>query len=292
MGQVTTWAATAIDGVAFGLLLFVVAAGLALIFGVMDVLNLAHGTFYLAGAYLAYLLTDGGLPGLGLAVAVGLLAGAVGGGGLAVALRPLAGQGHLDQALVTIGLAFLAADAFNAGFGPTPLPADPPTVLAGRVDLFGYGYPVYRLVFIAVAAVIAIGLHLTVRHSIAGLLLRATVSDPGMAAATGIDVRRLRLTALAVGGALAVAAGVLGAPLLGPAPGVDTTVLILSLIVVVLGGAGSIPATLAAALLVGQVQTIGVLAAPALAPFTLFGALLVVLVTRGRTAAPTVVKPA
>jgi branched-chain amino acid transport system permease protein len=292
VGQTGMYAVTAIDGVAFGLLLFVVAAGLALIFGVMDVLNLAHGTLYLLGAYLTYLISDGTLLGLAAALTVGMLAGAVGGAGLAAGMRPLAGRGHLDQALVTIGVAFIAADVFNAAFGPSPLPADPPTALAGQTVVFGHGYPVYRLGFIAVAATIAVALHLVVRHTTAGLRLRASVSDPGMAAAVGIPVARVRTTALAVGGALAVAAGVLGAPLLGPAPGVDTTVLVLSLIVVVLGGAGSIPTTLAAALLVGQVQTVGVLIAPALAPFALFGALLLVLVARGTASAPAVGRPA
>lgn len=238
MGQWATVAVTALDGVAFGLLLFCVGAGLALIFGVMDVLNLAHGTLYLAGAYLAYLLAGDTLLGLVAALAAGAAAGAAGGLGLAAALRPLAGAGHLDQALVTLGLAFLAADGFTTIFGATPLPADPPAVLAGRVELAGHGYPLYRLVFIAVAAALAAGLHLIIRRTTAGILLRATVADPGMAAATGIPIRRIRATALAVGGALAVTAGVLGAPLIGPAPGTDTTVLVLALVVVVLGGAG------------------------------------------------------
>ncbi|GAA3298521.1 branched-chain amino acid ABC transporter permease [Dactylosporangium vinaceum] len=280
-----TVAVTGLDGVAFGLLLFTVAAGLALIFGVMDVLNLAHGTLYLAGAYLAYLLTDGSMAGLLAAVAVGAAAGASGGAVLAGLLRPLRRGDHLDQALVTLGIAFLAADGFTTVFGAVPLPTDPPQVLTGRVDVAGHGYPIYRLVFIAVAAGIAVVLHLTLRHTTAGLMLRATVTDPAMAAATGIRTGAVRVAALAAGGALAVTAGVLGAPLLGPAPGVDTTVLILSLIVVVLGGAGSMPHTLAAALLVGQVQTVGVLAAPQAAPFVLFGALLIVLLIRGRGAA-------
>ncbi|MBM0202018.1 branched-chain amino acid ABC transporter permease [Micromonospora sp. STR1s_5] len=292
MGQVATYGVTALDGVAFGLRLFVVAAGLALVFGVMDVLNLAHGTLYLLGAYLAYLLTDGSVLGLLAALAAGIAAGVIGGAALAAALRPLTGRGHLDQALATLGIAFLAADGFTSVFGAASLPADPPMVLAGRVDILGHGYPVYRLVFIGVAAAVAVALHWAVRHTTAGLMLRATVSDPTMAAATGIHTGRVRVAALAVGGALAVTAGVLGAPLLGPAPGVDTHVLVLSLIVVVLGGAGSIPATLAAALLVGQVQTLGVLAAPTVAPFALFGALFSVLVVRGQVAAPTVVRPA
>lgn len=286
----STYAVTAIDGVAFGLLLFVVAAGLALVFGVMDVLNLAHGTLYLLGAYLAYLLVGEALLGLALAVAVGVAAGAVGGAGLALLLRPL-GNDHMDQSLVTLGVTFLAADLFNTVFGGAPLPADPPTVLDGRVEILGHGYPVYRLVFIGVAALIAVALHVVLRHTTAGLLLRAAVSDSDMASATGIHSGRVRAAALAVGGVLAVVAGVLGAPLIGPAPGVDTTILVLSLIVVVLGGAGSIPGTLTAALLVGQVQTVGILAAPTLAPFALFGALLLVLVLRG-SATPTKMRTA
>jgi branched-chain amino acid transport system permease protein len=285
VGQWATIAVTALDGAAFGLLLFCVGIGLALIFGVMDVLNLAHGTLFLAGAYLAYLLTGDTLLGLAAAVLAGLAVGAAGGVGLAAALRPLAGAGHLEQALMTLGVAFLAADAFTTGFGAAPLPTNPPAALAGRIDLFGHGYPIYRLLFIAVAAVLAICLHVTVRHTTAGILLRAAVSDPGMAAATGIHTARIRTVTLAVGGALAVTAGVLGAPLIGPAPGVDTTVLVLSLVVVVLGGAGSVPATLAAALLVGQVQTLGVLLAPAASPFALFAAVFVVLVARRGTTA-------
>jgi branched-subunit amino acid ABC-type transport system permease component len=107
---------TALDGLAFGLLLFVVAAGLTLIFGVMDVLNLAHGSLYLAGAYLAYLLSHGGLLDLVAALAVGALIGAGGGAVLAAAMRPLAAHGHLDQALATLGIALLAADAYTSVF--------------------------------------------------------------------------------------------------------------------------------------------------------------------------------
>ncbi|RKR88413.1 amino acid/amide ABC transporter membrane protein 1 (HAAT family) [Micromonospora pisi] len=283
MGQTGMYVVTAIDGVAFGLLLFVVAAGLMLIFGVMGILNLAHGTLYLAGAYLAYLLTNGNLWGFGLALAAGVALGTAGGAALSAVLRPLTGRDHLDQALVTLGVAFLAADGFTTVFDAAPLPVTAPRPLDGSIDVAGHGYPVYRLTFIVVAAAIGAGLHLVIRRSTAGVLLRATVSDPPMAAATGINAGRVRTAAMAGGGVLAVTAGVLGAPLLGPAPGVDTTVLVLSLIVVVLGGAGSTGGTLAAALLVGQVQTVGVLLAPAAAPFALFSALLIVLVVRGRT---------
>ncbi|MBO0868120.1 MAG: branched-chain amino acid ABC transporter permease [Micromonosporaceae bacterium] len=276
-----TYAVTAVDGVAFGLLLFVVAAGLTLIFGVMGVLNLAHGSLYLAGAYIAYLLSRGNLLGLLAALAVGAVVGAGGGAGLSAVVRPL--TGHLEQAVATLGIAYLAADGFSALFGATPQPADPPRLLAGSIQLGGVGYPVYRLVFIALAAGIAVGLHLAVTRTRAGVLLRATVADPVMAAATGIPTGRVQLAWMAGGGMLAVAGGVLGAPLLGPAPGVDTTVLVLCLIVVVIGGAGSIPGTLLGALLVGQVQTVGVLAAPTLAPFALVAVLIAVLAVRART---------
>ncbi|MEH1124738.1 branched-chain amino acid ABC transporter permease [Micromonospora sp. CPCC 206061] len=278
-----TYAVTAVDGIAFGLLLFTVAAGLTLIFGVMDVLNLAHGSLYLAGAYLAYLLSGGDLLRLGAALAVGVVVGAAGGAALAAAMRPIAGHGHLDQALATLGIAFVAADGFTTGFGGAPLPTDPPRLLAGSISLAGHGYPIYRLLFIAIAGLLAIGLHLVITRTRHGVMLRATVADPAMAAATGINTRRVQGAALAAGGVLAVTAGVLGAPLLGPAPGVDTTVLVLSLIVVVIGGSSSIPGTLAAALVVGQVQTVGVIVAPSVAPFALLAVLLVTLTARTRT---------
>lgn len=283
MSQLAAYAVTALDGVAFGLLLFVVAAGLALIFGVLQVFNLAHGTLYLAGAYLAYAVSGDNILSLVGAALAGVVLGAGGGIGLAAAMRPLGGRGHLDQALVTFGIAFVAADLFTMVFGAAPLPASPPKLLSGSVQVAGHGYPIYRLTFIVVAALVAVGLHLLVRHTTAGAMLRATVSDPLMAAATGIDTSRARHAAMAVGGALAVVGGVLGAPLLGPAPGVDTMVLILSLVVVIMGS-GSILGTLAAALLVGQVQTVGVLAAPVAAPFLLFAVLLVVLLVRPSTA--------
>lgn len=283
-------AATSIDGVAYGLLLFTVAVGLTLILGVMGVMNLAHGTLYLLGAYLGYALSDGTLPGLALAVGAALLVGVAGGALLDVLLRPV--HDHRRQALVTLGVAFLAVACFNTAFGGSPLPADPPDALAGSIALFGHGYPVYRLVFIAVAALIAAGLHLLLRHTLTGARLRAVVADPAMAAATGIRTPAVRLGALTVGAALAVTAGVLGAPLIGPAPGTDIHVLTLSLIVVVLGGAGNIAATLAAAQFVGQVQTLGVAVAPGTASFALFVPVLILLIVKAHRGRAVLATPA
>jgi branched-subunit amino acid ABC-type transport system permease component len=225
-------------------------------------------------------------------VPVGIAVGAASGASLAVLLQPLRGGNHLDQALVTIGVAYIAADLLSSTFGATPLAANPPQALAGRIDVAGYGYPIYRLTFIGIAALVAVALHVIVQRTTAGVLLRAAISDPAMAAVTGLNVRRLRIVAFAAGGTLTVAAGVLGAPLLGPAPGVDTTVLVLCLIIVILGGARSVRGTLAAALLVGQVQTLGVVLAPELASFALFAVVLAVLALRGRTPTESVVRAA
>ncbi len=281
---VDTYGITVLDGLAYGLLLFCVAAGLTLIFGVMGVLNLAHGTLYLLGTYLAWAIFDGGWAGLALAVAAGAVAGAVGGAGLSVAMRPLAGR-HLDQALATLGIAFVAADLFTAVFGAEPLPADPPTALAGSVTMAGHSYPAWRLVFIGLAAVLASALLLVLERSRAGAVVRAVAADETMADATGIATRTVQTAVLAAGGALAVAVGVLGAPVLGPAPGVDTTVLVQSLIVVVVGGFGSVRGAFVAALGVGQIETLGVALAPNLAPFLLFGVMLAVLSIRGGASA-------
>ncbi|MEV6927453.1 branched-chain amino acid ABC transporter permease [Dactylosporangium sp. NPDC051485] len=281
------WLVNGLDGLSYGMLLFVVAAGLTLVYGVMSVLNLAHGSLYLAGAYLACLLSTGSLLTLGLALAAGIALGAGGGAALQLALRPVHRYGHLAEVLVTLGVALLLADLYSTWTGGAPMPTITPTVLAGTIPVGDRVYPVYRLTFIAVAAVLAAGLHLLLRRTTAGIQLRATVADPDMAAATGIPTRRVSLAAFAAGGALAVGGGVLGAPILGPAPGVDTTVLVLCLTVVVIGGTGSIPATLGAALLVGMVHSIGVAAAPLAAPFALVAVMLAVLVLRRRTAVST-----
>ncbi|MEV6968858.1 branched-chain amino acid ABC transporter permease [Hamadaea sp. NPDC051192] len=272
------YAITGLDGLAYGLLLFCIASGLTLIWGVADVLNLGHGTLYLAGAYLGWWLADGGWGGLAAATAVGALAGAATGGMLAIALRPLAGR-HLDQGLATLGGAFVAADLLTTATGGQPLRAEAP--LPGSVPLLGHLYPSWRLLFIAVAAVLAAAMILIIDRSTIGAVIRAVVDDEPIAAATGIRTRQVQAGVLATGCALAVTIGVLGAPVLGPAPGVDATVLTLSLIIVVVGGLGSIRGALLAAIGVGQLQTLGVLLAPAaMVPFLLAAAMLAVLIAR------------
>jgi branched-subunit amino acid ABC-type transport system permease component len=277
---------TVIEGVAFGLLLFTLAVGLSLVFGMMDVLNLAHGTLYLVGAYAAYALSDGSWWGLALAVVVGTAAGALGGGVLAAMTQPLSNRGHLDQALLTLGIAFIAAQLFADVFGAEVVPTAPPEALRGSIGVLGRSYPVYRLIFIGVAAVLALAVYLVFERSTLGALVRATVADRQMVQSMGVDTRKVLYGVFAVGAGLAAIGGALGAPLQAPGPGIDERVLVLSLVVVVIGGLGSVRGALLGALLIGQVQTLGVSLLPDVAPFLLFGAMLAVLVLRPRGLVP------
>ncbi|MEN3308277.1 MAG: branched-chain amino acid transport system permease protein [Micromonosporaceae bacterium] len=272
----------AVDGLAYGLLLFVVAAGLALAFGVAQTLNLAHGLLYAVGGYAAAALSDGGWLGLAVALAAGALAAAGLGGLVALAVHPVAHRGYLTQALLTFGIALIGGDLLVARFGPQDLPVPVPSTVDGSVWLLGHHYPGYRLVLVVAGAGLALGLHLAVARSRAGMLVRALADDRAMVACLGISPLRVRVGVLATAGGLAGAAGVLGAPVLGPGPGVADTVLLLSLIVVVLGGMRSIPGIALAALAVGEIQTLGVALAPSIAPFLLFAAMALVLSARVR----------
>lgn len=272
----------ALDGVAYGLLIFVAAAGLVLSFGVAGILNLAHGTLFAIGGYTAAALLDGGWPSLALALAVGVVAATAAGALVAALLTRAAARNHLTQALLTFGVALVGGSLLVAAFGPDDPPVRVPAALDGSVVVAGHRYAAYRLVFIVVAAALAGLLHLAVRRTRAGMLVRATVDDAEMVAVLGVSPAWIRVGVLAAAGALAGAAGVLGAPIIGPGPDTADAVLLLSLVVVVLGGLGSMTGTLLAALAVGQIQTLGVALAPSAAPFLLFAAMAAVLAVRAR----------
>jgi branched-chain amino acid transport system permease protein len=159
---------TVVDGVAFGVLLFTIAVGLSLVFGVMDVLNLAHGALYLAGAYLAVRFVGDGQATIGAYVLAGLAAVAVGAGagaGLALLTRPLAARGHLDQALLTLGVALIVGDLLSARFGNDVQSVAPPRFLAGSLPIAGREYPSYRLAVIAAGLVLAVVVYLLVERT-------------------------------------------------------------------------------------------------------------------------------
>ena len=280
LGGFDSYLLSALDGVALGMLYFTLAAGLALVFGMMDVLNLAHGLLYLAGAYVAYRYADGGWSGLLLALAVGALLGAAGGVLLAVLTRPLTQRGHLDQAVLTLGIALVGVEIFMIASGGEHLPAAPPEALAATIAMGEHTYPAYRLVFIGVAGLLAVGIHLVFVRSRMGALVRATVADRDMVRALGVNPWAVTVGVFAVGSLLAVVGGVLGAPILGPGPGVDEDVLVMALVVVVVGGLTSVRGVLLAALLVGQLETIGRALVPELAAFLVFAAMFLTLVLR------------
>ncbi len=282
MGPVETYLIPAVNGVAYGLLLFVVAAGLTLAFGAAGVLNLAHGTLYAVGAYAAAVLTDGSWLALAAAVAAGTTLGAAAGAGLAVAVAPLASRGHLSQALLTFGIALVAGALLVLAFGADDLRPVVPPVLDQPVSLAGRAYPGYRMAFIAVAAVLAVAGWAVLTRTRAGARLRAMVDDPDMLAAVGTNPRAVLAAVLAAGGAAAGFAGALGAPIIGAGPRTAEMVLLLSLVIVVLGGLGSVPGAFVAAIFVGQVQSLGVVLLPGLAPYLLFAAMAVVLLGRHR----------
>lgn len=272
-----------LDGFAVGGLLFVLAVGLTLIFGLVDVLNLAHGAFYMIGGYLALAITGGGRPTMLGLVFIVLVVAVVGVGLgllLQLALRPIAGRDHLTQALLTLGMAMILSELVLqfAGRGfKSLLVADG---LDGSVDVAGEQFPVYRLVVVGVSALVALATYWVFERTSLGSVTRAAIDDPQMLAAAGYNVGKVKSGVIIVGSALAVIAGVLGAPLLNLRPGLDTEVLTLALIVVVVGGLGSIKGVAIGALAIGVVQTVGTAYLPELAPYLLFGLMLGVLLVR------------
>jgi branched-chain amino acid transport system permease protein len=274
---------TVIDGVALGVLLFTIALGLSLIFGVMNVLNLAHGALYLIGSYIAVSVTssfDSTLGYFALAALVAILIGGAAGVGLSVVTRPLALRGHLDQALLTLGIAFVVADLLAQGYGRDVLSISAPHPVNESLSIFGRIYPAYRLVLIVGGLLLAVAAYFIIERTKVGALVQASVADAPMVRALGVNTGRLITGVFAVGAALAALGGVLGAPLLSAAPGLDTRVLILGLVVVVVGGLGSVAGALVGALLIGQVQTLGVALAPSYASFLTFGMMALILLLR------------
>ncbi|MFI7650652.1 branched-chain amino acid ABC transporter permease [Micromonospora sp. NPDC049460] len=270
----------ALDGVAYGLLLAIAAAGLTVAFGAGGVLNLAHGTLIAAGGYVAAATSSGTWAGLALAVALATVVGAAGGGVLAVATAALRGRGHLDQALLTFGVSLIGADLLTTVYGPDTLRPRLPAVLEGTVQVAGHRYPVDRLAGVGIAVLVAAAGYVVLHRTRAGRLVRATADDRAMVAGIGVYPRLVDAAVLVAAGALAGLAGALTTPILGVGPNTADTTLLLSLIIVVCGGLGSVPGALAAAVAVGIVQTLGVTAFPEVAPYLLIGAMAVVLLAR------------
>ena len=247
----------ALNGLQFGLMLFLLAAGLTLVFGVMDMINLAHGSLYMVGAFLgAWLVGLSGSFTLGL---IGAVLGTALFGMLleSTLLRPLYARDHLSQVLATFALILILNDGTRMVFG-TDLPLSAPQALAGPVPLLpGLAYPAYRLLIIAAGLLLAALLYLLVNKTRMGALVRAGASNREMATAMGVDIKRLFTGVFGIGAALCAVAGVLMGPLLAVQVGMGESILILAFVVIVIGGIGSIRGALVGALLVGLVDTFG-----------------------------------
>jgi len=213
-----------------------------------------------------------------VAAAFGLLAGVI----LSVATQPLVGRGHLDQALLTLGVALVVAEVISIIFGDDVQNVVAPPGLNESVQVFGSTYPAYRLALIGVGAVLAVVVWLVIEKTSLGALIRASVSDREMVSALGVDNRKVKAGVFAFGSMLAALAGVLGGPVYGARTGLDETVLLLALVVIVIGGLGSVRGALIGALVIGQVESLGKALYPDYASFMLFGALALVLIVRPR----------
>jgi len=247
-----------LNGLQFGLMLFLLAAGLTLVFGIMDMINLAHGSLYMVGAYLAAVLAQATGSFL-LAVALAAVATALIGMLLEVLLlRGLYQRDHLTQVLATFALILIANECVRIVFGPQPMNLSAPPALSGTVELLpGMPYPAFRLFIIGVGLACALFLYWLVQRTRVGMLIRAGASDRETAQALGTDVRRLFTLVFGIGAALAALAGALLGPILAVQVGMGEQILILAFVVVIIGGIGSIRGALVGAVLVGVVDTCG-----------------------------------
>lgn len=272
-------AAQVLNGLALGSLLMVLSSGLAMIYGLRGVANFAHGALYMSGAYIAYSVAD--RFSFWLAIIVVPLALAVIGVVLElVFFRPLQHRSHIELGLITFGLALMAERGVVLIWGERTLRVTPPELLQGTSTLVGVEYPTYRLAIIVIALVMAAALVLWLRQSTVGLHIRAASQDIETAAIMGINVDRVSLVVVSLGAALAGLAGTLAAPYISLDPGMGNAFLITVLIVVVVGGIGSIAGAMVAGMALGIVQTISTVWSPSFAVLVPYLALTIVLLWR------------
>jgi branched-chain amino acid transport system permease protein len=273
------WMLLAVNSVTLGGLLFLLAAGFSLIFGLMRIPNLAHGSFFMLGAYFAVTLIRLGMGFWPAALLAGLGVALFGGLVERLILRRLAGA-ELAQVLVTLGLSFMVADVCLMVWTGDPIQIETPALLRGATGVAGLAFPTYRLAVSVIAAIVAAALWILIDRTRLGAMIRAGVDDPAMARVTGIRVSRLFTIVFCLGAWLAGFAGVIGGPILSVYPGLDQEMLPLALVVVILGGSGSLLGCLAGSLIVGFLYNFGQAMLPELAYVVLFLPMLIVLVLR------------
>ncbi len=273
------WVFQTLNGLTTGALLFFLASGLTVVFGLMRILNLAHGALFLFGGYVGY--TAGERTG---SFALAAVAGAAGAGLLGLAIQQTFSRTLLrspfNQVLLTLGIAFIVGNAVLWIWGGEPRLIRPPAPLAGSIAVAGVFYPVYRLVLIVLAGLAGLLLWLFWERSRAGAIVRACVDDRPMAAAMGIPVDAVFAAVFSVGAALAGLTGVLGAPVLGLSIGLEFDVLLLAVVVVVVGGIGSLTGAFVGSMAVGLIDAFGKARFPEISYFTLFAPVIVILLLR------------
>jgi len=273
------WLVLAVNSVTLGGLLFLLSAGFSLIFGLMRIPNLTHGSFFMLGGYFAASLITWGLDFWSAAVLSGLLVAALGGAIERLILQRLAGA-ELAQVLVTLGLSFMVADVCLTVWTGDPIRIATPSPLRGATSLGGLTFPTYRLAISVIAVIFALALWALLDRTRLGAMIRAGVDDPAMARLVGIRVSRLFTIVFCLGAWLAGFAGVIGGPILSVYPGLDQEMLPLALVVVILGGTGSLLGSLVGSFVVGFLYNFGQAMFPELAYVVLFLPMLIVLVVR------------
>ncbi len=269
----------AVNSVALGSLLFLLSSGFSLIFGLMRIPNLTHGSFFMLGAYIGVSFLRAGVDFWLAALASSLVMAVIGGLVERLLLRRLAGR-ELAQVLLTLGLSFIIADVCLMIWTGDPISPEAPTALRGTVPILNIVFPAYRLAVVLISVAVAAGLWIMLERTRLGAMIRAGVDDAPIARVMGIRVSRLFTLSFSLGAGLAGFAGMIGAPILSVYPGLDADMLPLALIVVILGGTGSLAGAFVGSFIIGFLYNFGQAFFPQLAYIILFLPMLLVLVLR------------
>jgi branched-chain amino acid transport system permease protein len=269
-----------LDGISYGMILFLISVGLTVTMGLMRIVNLAHGSFAMIGGYVAGYLTQHGGNFYLAALAAAAAAAMLGGVAEMTIYRPLYRKGELAQVLLTVGIVFVTTGAITGVFGAFPYPVVFPAYLTLPIDIGFRDYPAYRLFLIVIGAVIAAALWLVIDNSIYGARLRAAVDNPRMARAVGMNVSLLFTGTFMVGCALAGLGGAIGAGILSLEPAYALKYIVLFLVVVIVGGEGSFEGSFVAAMALGIIDTIGKYFVAEAAPYLLYAAVFGLLLWR------------
>jgi branched-chain amino acid transport system permease protein len=272
------WLTQTLNGLSFGMLLFFLASGLTLTLGVMRVTNLTHGSFYLVGAYIALDVMRSANSFFAAAVLAALIVAIL--GAIVFGLLQAVGTDPLRETLLTFGLVFIVADLALMHWGGDPSSVTKPRFLSGPFDFGGYTYPSYRLFIIGLGAVVAIVIELIQRRTLIGATFRAVVDDVEMAGGIGLNSKLIGLATFLVGAALAGLSGALGGAMIGAYPGADIEVLLYALVVVIIGGMGSVTGSLVGALAVGLIDAFGRAIVPELGASLMFLLMVATLIVR------------